>query len=75
MLHFSPQRRDRLGFNNEDDTYTGGSALKKSFKWQTTRLRMTETRALRLIAVSPDNNPPFQELFVAGSTTTSCLWC
>lgn len=29
MLHFSPQRRDRLGFNNEDDTYTGGSALKK----------------------------------------------
>lgn len=28
MLHFSPQRRDRLGFNNEDDTYTGGSALK-----------------------------------------------
>lgn len=36
---------------------------------------MTETRALRLLVVSPNNNPPFQELFVTGNTTTSSLWC
>lgn len=70
MLHFSPPRCDRLGFNNKDDTYAGGTA-EESLTWQTTRLQMTERERFSHRGATEQQNP-FRGLFGADCVVGTC---